>query len=457
VLVGWSAAAAVSATAAVALLPVSPFGYRTPALLVALETANACIALLVGLLVYGRYRQGRRLQDLLTVVALCTAAGANLVLTALLSLSLGSDHGISPWASLAIRFLGSVTLAASALTPSSRELTGRRPHLVAAAMTLSVLSIGLLGTALGDHLGSTVRPTADGDTSELTGHPFALAVHGLGGVLYAVAAVAFTRKAVRTGDELMRWLGAGCVLGSVARLHYLLFPSMWPDAVHTGDLLRLGSFLLMLVGAVREIRAYWELRTHAAVLEDRRRMARDLHDGLTQELAYIWAQSRALAAHPGDPATVERIGGAAGRALDEARRAITALTRPVDEPFDQLLQRVLDDMAVRYDVKIVTALDAAVHVGPAQAEALLRITGEAVRNAVRHGAAQRIEITLDADPVCLSVRDDGHGFSPEREGGPRSGGFGITSMRERAQAIDAAFTLTSEPGVGTTVAVSRHE
>jgi signal transduction histidine kinase len=454
--VGWTAVAAITGTAAVALLPRVASGYRAPALLVALETANACIALLVGLLVYGRYRQGRRLQDLLMVVALCTAAGANLALTALPSaLSLGAEPGVSPWASLAIRFLGSVTLAAAALTPSARELTGRRPHLVAMATTFAVLSIGLLATALGDQLAPTVQPMGEGSAAEPIGHPLALAVQGLGGVLYAVAAVAFTRKAVRTGDELMRWLGAGCVLGCVARVHYVLFPSTLPDSVHTGDLLRLGSYLLMLVGAVREIRAYWELRTHAAVLEDRRRMARDLHDGLTQELAYIWAQSRALAAHPGDPATVERIGGAAGRALDEARRAITALTRPVDEPFDQLLQRVVDDQAVRYDVKIVTALDPAVRVEPAQAEALMRITGEAVRNAVRHGAAQRIEITLDAEPVRLSIRDDGHGFSPALEGGPRSGGFGITSMRERAQAIGAEFSIISEPGVGTTVRVSR--
>jgi signal transduction histidine kinase len=371
VLVGWTAVVAVAVTAAVAVLPFVPFGYRAPALLVALETANACIALLVGLLVYGRYRQGRRLQDLLMVVALCTVAVANLALTAL------------PF-----------------------------------------------------------------------GHPLVLFVQILGGVLYAVAAIAFTRKAVRTGDELMRWLGAGCVLGSVARVHYVVFPSLWSDQVHTGDLLRLGSYLLMLVGAVREIRVYWELRTRAAVQEDRRRMARDLHDGLTQELAYIWAQSRALAAHPGDPATVERIGGAAGRALDEARRAITALTRPVDEPFDELLQRIVDDMVVRYDVKIVTAFDPAVHVEPAQAEALMRITGEAVRNAVRHGAAQRIEITLDAEPVCLAIHDDGHGFSPELEGGPHSSGFGITSMRERAEAIGADFAITSEPGVRTTVRVS---
>jgi signal transduction histidine kinase len=240
------------------------------------------------------------------------------------------------------------------------------------------------------------------------------------------------------------------VLAAFARVHYLLFPSLYSEFVYTGDLLRLGFYLLLLVGAAREVRSYWEARTHAAVLQDRRRMARDLHDGLTQELAYISTQSQRLGSRP-DPAIAGLIRAAAQRAVDEARQAISALSRPPDEPFPVALQRIAEDMAHRYDVKVVSQLDLEAHVDHERAEALLRIVAESVRNAVHHGAAELIELRLTASPLCLAIIDDGRGFDA-RSGRP--GGFGLTSMRERADAMGAEFAVTSAPGDGTTVRVT---
>jgi signal transduction histidine kinase len=245
------------------------------------------------------------------------------------------------------------------------------------------------------------------------------------------------------------------VLASFARVHYLLFPSLYSDYVYTGDLFRLGFYVCLLIGAAREIRSYWELRTRTAVLEDRRRMARDLHDGLAQELAYLWSQSRSMAGRPPDEATVERIGGAAGRALDEARRAIAALTRPLDEPFGRVLQQVADDLGSRYDVKVVTTVEPDLDLDARLGETLVRIASEAVRNAVRHGRARQIDLTLTTRPLRLTVTDDGDGFTPASGSGTRVGGFGLTSMRERARSIGADFEITSAPGEGTTVLVTR--
>jgi signal transduction histidine kinase len=243
------------------------------------------------------------------------------------------------------------------------------------------------------------------------------------------------------------------VLAAFARVHYLLFPSLYSDYVYTGDLFRLGFYVCLLIGAAREIRSFWELRTRAAVLEDRRRMARDLHDGLAQELSYLWSQARSVAGRHPDEATVERIGGAAGRALDEARRAIAALTRPLDEPFGRVLEQVADDLGSRYDVKVVTTLEPDLDLDAALGETLVRIAAEAVRNAVRHGGAQRIDLTLTTRPLRLTITDDGDGFVT---GSPaRVGGFGLTSMRERARSIGADFEITSTPGQGTTVLVRR--
>ena len=456
-LISVAAAVGVASTVAVVGLPYLQFAYRAPALHVSLETANAIIALLVAFLIYGRYREHRRAQELLLLTALCTVAVANLIFTALPSaLTLGRDADISRWGPLAIRFFGTLVLTAAALTPAAARVKSRTAALALTGVAGVVVLLGVGGLLLGPDLPEPVDPTVPLDDASgplLVAHPLVSGVQVAGLLLYTVAALAFTRQSARTGDELMRWVGAGCVLAAFARVHYLLFPSLYSDFVYTGDLLRLGFYLLMLVGASREIRSYWQARTVAAVLDDRRRMARELHDGLTQELSYIAAQSQRLAARPGDTTTVERIGAAAGRAGDEARRAIDALTRPVDEPFPVALQRLADEMAHRYEVKVLTELEPDARLGADQAEGLLRIVGEAVRNAVRHGAAKRIELRLNAHPLCLAVSDDGRGFpvdAPES----RTGGFGLTSMRERAEGMGADFAVTSTPGEGTTVQVT---
>ena len=458
VLTGGVAMVAAVFTLAVVALPSVRFGYRSPALHVALETANALVALLVGYLVYGRFRESRRIQELLLVLALCTVAVANLILTAVpFALAIGRGEDFSRWAAVGIRLLGTLVLTAAALVPPAATVDTHRAKRVVLTLAVVVGTVAVAGTVWGNELPPTVDPSVplgDGSPPMVVAHPAVLVIQGVGAVLYGVSAVAFTRQAGRSADELFRWVAAGCVLAAFARVHYLLFPSLYSEYVYSGDVLRLGFYLLLLAGAAREIGSYWALRTRAAVLEDRRRMARDLHDGLSQELAYIWSQSRTLTGGASDAAVVERIAGAAGRALDEARRAIAALSRPLDEPFVRILQQVADDVAGRYDVKVRTDLDPAFEVSPQDGEALVRIVMEAARNAVRHGRAAEIDLTLTAVPRSLAITDDGCGFSvgPLAEG--RAGGFGLTSMRERARALGAEFTVTSIPGAGATVRVT---
>jgi signal transduction histidine kinase len=451
------ALAAAAVTVAVVALPFVRFAYRAPALHVALETANALIALLVGYLVYGRFRQSRRTQELLVVLALCTVALANLVLTAVpVAVAMGRGEDFSRWAAVGIRLLGTLLLATAALVPRTALADRHRAGAMGLWLVATVGTVAVLGTVWGDALPPTIDPAAAiGDASQplLAAHPAVLVVQAAGAVLYGVAAVAFSRQSDRNHDELFRWVAAACVLAAFARVHYLLFPSLYSDYVYTGDFLRLGFYLLLLVGAGREIGSYWQLRARTAVLEDRRRMARDLHDGLAQELAYLWSQSRSFSSGGADPTAAERIGGAAGRALDEARRAIAALTRPLDEPFVRVLEHVAEDLAGRYDVKVSTELDPAVAVAPEHGEALLRITAEAVRNAVRHGGARQIDVVLVGGPLRLTITDDGRGFATAGVDAGRAGGFGLTSMRERARSIGAEFSVRSSPGAGTTVRV----
>jgi signal transduction histidine kinase len=140
------------------------------------------------------------------------------------------------------------------------------------------------------------------------------------------------------------------------------------------------------------------------------------------------------------------------RALDESRGAISALGRPVHEPFPLALAHTAEEVAARLGARVELDIDAQVTVPPAWEEALTRILREAVANAVRHGRARRVIVRLgDADGILLRVTDDGDGFDTN---GPRSeASFGVAGMKERAEALGGAFKLDSRPGHGTSVEV----
>jgi signal transduction histidine kinase len=265
---------------------------------------------------------------------------------------------------------------------------------------------------------------------------------------YLVAAVMFTRQAGRGGDALLRWFGAAAFVGAAARVAYLFTPTQYSAWLSIGDVLRLGFFVLLLVGAVREIQEYWAAQVLTAAESERRRLARDLHDGVIQELGYITHRASG-AAGLGDGAAAEIL-ASAGRAVEEARRSIDALTAPVGERLTDCLERAAMEVGERYDVKVHFAVDGLPAVPPAQQDALARILREAVSNAARHGAPGAVWVTLGE--AELIVQDDGRGFATEAD--VRPGAFGLISMRERATGVGGAVAIASSPGDGTTVRVT---
>ena len=259
-------------------------------------------------------------------------------------------------------------------------------------------------------------------------------------------------QAARRDDELLRWLGAACALGALARVNYAIFPSLYTDWLYTGDALRTGFYLLLLIGAARELSQYWRSQTHTAVVEDRRRLARELHDGLLQELAYIRAEGHRI---PVDSPVRGHILAAADRAADEARAAVHALGAKTDESLGFVLHRTARELAERHGVDLQVDLDDAVEVNADQRHALTRITREAVANAIRHGRAQRVAIELSRcnGSHSLAIRDDGVGF--DVHDALRSGtGFGIVSMQDRARAIPGSLEIESADGQGSEVRVA---
>jgi signal transduction histidine kinase len=286
-----------------------------------------------------------------------------------------------------------------------------------------------------------------------TGPLSLLLVQAFGLCLYAAAAVGFTRRAERRRDELMLWLAIGAVLAAISRWNYLVYPSLYSPWLYTGDAFRLASYTVLWLGAAREIGSYWRTRADNAVLEERRRLARELHDGVAQELGFIATRARALEETYRKDKAVRVLASAAERALDESRRAIIALTQSSDEPLEAAVAQAAEEVAGRSGARLKLELDRGVNVPAETREALVRIVREAVGNAARHGDAEAIRVELqNGDGIRLRIVDDGVGFDPDR---PRSrgGGFGLVSMRERARAVGAELSVESARNRGTTVEV----
>jgi signal transduction histidine kinase len=439
-------------TTFVALWPTIGFTAREPALHVASETAGAIIALVAAFLIAGRFAHRRRLDDLLLAQALGLFAMTNLFFGAIL---VADDHGLSSrfatWTAFEGRLLGAVVFAIAAVAPA-RSVRARFALWSIAVFPAAVLAAAASATALLQEslpIGVKERLAAEGTVSnQLDGHPVLLAGQVLLVALFLAASVGFTRRAGREHSRLIAGLAVASVFGAFARLNYFLYPSLYSDWVHTGDGFRLAYYVMILIAAAREITTYWRARMEVAVLEERRRIARDLHDGVAQELAFIRRNLRRL---DRDSGVKERIEAATARALDESRDAIAILAEVPDDPFETVLAEAALDVAAREGGRVVLSLAPGVEVTPAQREGLVRIASEAITNAIRHGGAKVVRVRLTGrNGVRLSVIDTGRGFDPDTV---PPGRFGLIGMQQRAEAVGGRLRLRSTPGEGTHVEV----
>ena len=188
------------------------------------------------------------------------------------------------------------------------------------------------------------------------------------------------------------------------------------------------------------------------MLEERRRLARELHDGVAQELGFIAVHAERSLEAGRAPDELEPVLSSARRGVDEARRAIAALTRPVDEPLDLAIADAVEDLEHRLGARVQLDLEPHVHVDGDAREQLLRIVREAVTNAARHANGTPVRVELrNGDGVRLRIDDDGPGFDPDER---RPGRYGLSGMRERAQALGADLRIESSARRGTSVEIA---
>jgi signal transduction histidine kinase len=206
-----------------------------------------------------------------------------------------------------------------------------------------------------------------------------------------------------------------------------------------------------------------ERQQYQAILTERNRLARELHDTLEQGLAGITLQLEAVAGSlEGSPRTARQSLDVARQmlrySLEEARRSVMDLRSQALESSD--LAGALADMARQMTQRTQTRAEVRVEGAPRPLDAsqehhLLRIGLEALTNALRHGGPRRIEILLRFGPAAteLVVRDDGHGFSRD-EGEAPGGHFGLLGIRERVDKLGGILQIDSRPGEGTRLAVT---
>ena len=223
------------------------------------------------------------------------------------------------------------------------------------------------------------------------------------------------------------------------------------------DLGSLSTPFALLITYAATLLAYLLLDRGAAVrravAEERRRIARDLHDGLSQELAYIAAHAPGFAARAGDP-EAERIAEAATSALHESRLVLSSLTQEPRAPLGRSLAQAAERIAQREGTAVELDIQEGVDVEPAVQDELVRIVREATTNAVRHGGSSRVSLSLtDVDELVLKIADDGSGFPRDDVARMPGSGFGLTSMKERAAHVGGALSVHSDPGRGTVVEV----
>ena len=199
---------------------------------------------------------------------------------------------------------------------------------------------------------------------------------------------------------------------------------------------------------------------NAAMLQERARIARELHDSVAQTLyAITLTASRAL--QPGNRTDGKEMQGALGAVLGLADTGQSELRSLLANLRSDLLRSggltaglasLAADVRARNDLDVRLSPGDEPDLPAATKDALVLISREALHNIVRHSGADRVDIVLevDAQSLVLRITDNGRGFDPAMK---RPGHFGLQSMRERAAAVGGVLALTSARGVGTQLRV----
>jgi signal transduction histidine kinase len=232
------------------------------------------------------------------------------------------------------------------------------------------------------------------------------------------------------------------------------------DLTFTADQVRLAETVAGdMAGAIENARLFEQAQA-VAVSEERSRLARELHDSVTQilfsinlialSLGRLWKRNPERAARTTDELQRLTRGALAEMRtlLRELRPQIIAATE-----LSTLLKQLSDGVSARHDIPVDVEVGTLCEIPPEVHEALYRIAQEALTNITKHAEASQVAVKLVCEDtaVQLAITDDGHGFDLKDV---PPGHMGLDIMRERADAIGAKIEIDSRPGTGTSVTVT---
>ena len=464
---------------------------------VAMTSFSALAAFGLALLTVPRYRESGRLALLLQSTAFVTLAVIGLATVGLVLLKLDDDQGMSLgmpeqlplWIAAANRIVVAVLFFAAGVA-AVRDLRRRfaRPGLLALSPVIGIVGLTIVLVPLRELLPPLIgmegieslllltgsSPGAAEEMSRLPGiTSLDLAGVATAVVLLLAAAVLFRTTYARRDRASDAYLAVGLVIAAFAELQHAFYPSIYTGLVTASDALRLLSYGVLVLGIVaeqredlRELRAAYSAldrlrvtEAERAALEERHRLAREIHDGLAQQLWFTKLKFERLAAllDEDDRPLASEVGQSLDAAIVEARSAMVTMRSSLeaDLPLTDMLGRAVDDfeqrtgLPVRYTPgnTIPSALP------PRQQIELVRVVQEALMNISKHADATVVRLRADliGRDLIVAIADNGIGFDPKN---PPPGGMGLRGMEERARLMGGTLHVESEPHGGTTVEVS---
>jgi signal transduction histidine kinase len=427
-----------------------PLAFRAPTLRAIIETEITLSALAAACLFAVSFGHRRRLRDVLFVAALVQVALIDLVSYVIPAAISIHPVGLLTAAPMLAKLFMAATVAAAVIAPASAETARtRKPLALAIGGGVLCAAVAELGGLLFPRGASLVPggPGAHGISAALS-HPVGFWTSLIAAALLVVAAVRLVREDCSGRASVTMLLAAGIIVFAAARLNSLALPTSGIGWVTPREALWVAGYALLLAAALRQEATVRRAIGHAAAAEERRRIARDLHDGLAQDLAFIAAHGDRMAREAGHD---HPLAIAARRALAVSRGAIADLAASDAPSAGAALRRVADELEVRFGVQVRVDADDT-ELSPGARDDVIRIVREAIVNAA-HAQARTIAVSLarHRNRYVLRVLDDGNGIdSGDVKARP---GFGLRSMRERAASLGGGMSARPASGGGTELEV----
>ncbi len=437
----------------------------------------------IAALAWARYRVTSEGRAFYRTAAFLTLASVNGAVMAVLAMDRGPELGFSledpgplPILSFVLsRFVAAALLLIGGLA-AFRHTVMRRRTAVLLVLAPTIMTIALLSILRRTDLSSPLSPEALRQLQQVPGEPLQLSGLSMGllavqlviGLMFLGAAWLAYRSRIEEQRPADAYLAIGFVLAAFSQVHYAANPGSYAELVTTGDLLRVAFYATLLAGVIvqsrsdvrqieaanAELRLLRDAEVDRALLEERGRLAREMHDGLAQDLWYARLKQGRLAQlvdGEEERALVQDVMDAIDSGISDARQAVMALRAgSADAPLLEIVERYVEDFGDRFalDVRFEASGDAPELPARIQAE-VLRIVQEALNNVRKHADATvvRVGASVDDRLLRLSVADNGRGFVT----GQPTNGYGLTGMRERAELIGATLEVESAAQDGTRV------